>query len=153
MAAYVLSIDPRLDLDGIYRVERRASGNLNLVNELGANCTSPGPCNIAPNTFAILPLSEAQYHRLFACYVRGTDADLEEAQRLITSVKASENRLPQAHLQHTWSGADLIAAACATPPWGPGFSRDIAATATRLEAWGSRFHPAHDDVTEFRLWW
>ena len=49
------------------------------------------------------------------------------------------------------TGEELLPAATATPPFGPGFSTDIVAQADTLEMWGSSFTDPGDDFVEYRL--
>ncbi len=52
----------------------------------------------------------------------------------------------------TITGPEVLAAATAPPPLGPGWPTAAVATLTRLEVWGSSFTDEGPDFTEFRAY-
>jgi len=56
-----------------------------------------------------------------------------------------------AHLVAVFEGNGVVKAATEKAPFGPGFSKEEAETATRMEVHGSSFNDSGADWTEFRL--
>jgi hypothetical protein len=55
------------------------------------------------------------------------------------------------HQLDTVEGEELVRQATTKPPFGPGFSADEVARATKMESWGSSFSDPGDDFCLFKL--
>jgi hypothetical protein len=51
----------------------------------------------------------------------------------------------------TYRGKNMMAQATVEPPFGPGFSRELAETADCMEVWGTTIKHSGPDYTQFRL--
>ena len=148
---YFLSLDQRLEQGWIYRADVKAGGRFDLINELGPS-PLPNVEGAREGDYKLVELPKETYNRILELRAGGTDAEIEEAERLIAPYLGMEAKTSGMYLVKRVEGSDAVLTdGTLVQPFGPGWTTAECEGGDSMEVWGTRFSADRADYVEYRL--